>query len=257
MPEKAIEAYQKAIALDPAYYKPHEQMGSFYYFRGKYPEAAEQFQEAIDRAPGSFVEYSNLGAAFMDLGRFDEAEAALTTSLKLRQTAPALNNMGATRAYQGRDADAIEYYERAVRLDPNDYVNVRNAADCYRRLRRMPAAKKAYRDAMTLALTELSENPALGYQRGFVAYCAARLGDAKRAEAEIVQALKSSRGDNKVIENAVLTYEALQERDRAVAVLRGATPELLHQLDRHPDLADFRQDPRFQQLVNQIVNGGK
>jgi FMN phosphatase YigB (HAD superfamily) len=109
---------------------------------------------------------------------------------------------------------------------------------------------------MNLALEELVENPSEGYPRGFVAYCAARLGDPKRAEAEIAQAIKSSPGDNKVIENAVLTYEALHQRDRALAVLTNATPDLLHELERHPDLADFCRDPRFRQLVAHVVQGG-
>lgn len=257
MPDRAVEAYNRAIDLDPGYYWPYEVQGVFFYNRGRYPEAAEQFQRVIERAPGMFKAYSNLGATLMDLGKYDEAERALMQSLKLRETAPALNNVGAIRAYQRRDSEAVGYYERAVAMDPSDYVNIENLADSYRRLRRMPAAQMAYRKTMNLALGDLVENPSLGYPRGFVAYCAARLGDRKRAEAEIGQALKSSPGDNKVIENAVLTYEALHQRDRAVRSLNGATPELLHQLDRHPDLADFRQDPRFQEVVTQIGNGGK
>ena len=65
-----------------------------------------------------------------------------------------------------------------------------------------------------------------------------------------------SPAETKVIRDAVLTYETLGERDRAIQVLLGATPELLHELDRHPDLADFRQDPRFRKLVAQNSNGG-
>jgi eukaryotic-like serine/threonine-protein kinase len=257
MPDRAIENYRKAIALDPAYYKSYDQFGSFYYYRSNYSEAAEQFQKTIDRAPGNFVAYSNLGAALMDLGNFDEAEAALLKSLELRETAPALNNMGATRAYQGRDAEAVKYYERAIALDPNDYVYLENLADCYRRLGRGEAARNSYRKSMALALVELGENPTLGYPRGFVAYCAARLGNVGRAEVEISQALKSSPSDHKVIENAVLTYEALQQRDKAIIALGGASPELFHQLERHPDLADLRRDPRFQELGAQIGKEGK
>lgn len=102
---------------------------------------------------------------------------------------------------------------------------------------------------MDMALAELRENPKLGYQRSFVAYIAARLGDRERAADEIGQALQLSPGENKVIRNAVLTYETLGQRERAMQVLEGATPEMLRELDRQPDLADFRQQLRFQQLV--------
>jgi tetratricopeptide (TPR) repeat protein len=109
---------------------------------------------------------------------------------------------------------------------------------------------------MDLALATLKENPRLGYPRGYVAYIAARLGDRKRAEDEIAQALQLSPGETKVIRWAVLTYEALGQRDRAIQVLDSAPPDLLRELDRHPDLADFRQDSRFKQLVARNQNGG-
>jgi tetratricopeptide (TPR) repeat protein len=255
LPEKAIDAYKKAIDLDPGYFEPYEELGAFFYYRGRYPEAAEQFQKVIERAPGMFRAYSNLGATLMDLGKYDEAEKALMQSLNLKATAPALNNLGAIRAYQKRDAEAVEYYERSVALDPTDYTDVENLADSYRRLGRVGPAKSNYSKAMSLALDDLSENPSQGYPRAFVAYCAARLGDVARAQSEIAQAMKAEPGDNKVIRTAVLTYEALHQRDKAIAALQGATPELLRELRRHPDLADFCQDPRFQLLVGQINEG--
>lgn len=257
MPDKAAEAYKRAIGLDPGYYRPYQVQGVFFYNRGRLPDAAVQFQKVIERAPGVFNAYSNLGAIMTDLGNYTEAERALTQSLNLRVTAPALNNMGAIRAYQKRDSEAAEFFERAVAMEPFDYVTIDNLADSYRRLERTPAAREAYRKALNLALTDLAENPSQGDPRGFVAYCAARLGDRRRAEAEIVQALKSSPGVKTVIENAVLTYEALEQRDRALAVLNNATPDLLHELERHPDLADFCQDPRFLELVAKSEKGGK
>lgn len=257
VPSEAIAAYQKAIELDPGYYAGYHGLGVFYFYRGKYQQAAEQFQKSIDRAPGLYHEYTNLGAALDELGRDDEAEKALLTSLKLRETPRALNSMGAMRANQKRDEEAVAYYTRAIALDPAEYVYLENLADSYRRLGRVREAKAAYRKAMDMALATLKENPRLGYDRGFVAYIAARLGDRKRAEDEIAQALQMSPGETKVIRSAVLTYETLGQRDRAIQALKGATPELLHELDRQPDLADFRLDPRFRQLVTQNSSGGR
>jgi len=118
-------------------------------------------------------------------------------------------------------------------------------------------ARAAYRKAMDIAMMALMRDPRKGYDRGFVAYISARLGDRRRAEDEIAQALQISKDESKVIRKAVLTYEALGERDRAIQVLKGAKPEMLHELDRQPDLADFRLDSRFRQLVAENSNGGK
>jgi serine/threonine protein kinase/tetratricopeptide (TPR) repeat protein len=257
MPSEAIAEYQEAIQLEPGYYAGYHGLGVFYYYHGDYAKAAEQFQKSIERAPGLFDDYTNLGAALLDLGRYTDAEKALLTSLKLHETPRALNNMGAIRAYQKRDVDAVAFYKQAVAMDPAEYVYLENLADSDRRLGRLHDATGAYRKSMDIALAALRQDPRKGYDRGFVAYISARLGDRKRAEDEIAQALQMSKGETKVIRNAVLTYEALGERDRAIQVLKGATPELLQELNRQPDLADFWRDSRFKQLVAQKSNGGK
>jgi eukaryotic-like serine/threonine-protein kinase len=252
MYDNAIEDYRKAIELQPDYYKPYQKLGSFYYYRGQYLQAAEQFQKAIDRAPGLFEAYTDLGAAMSDLGRNQEAEQALLMSLKLHETARAWNSLGAIRAYQGRDADAVKHYTRAVTMDPGEYLYWLNLGDSDRRSDRLADAKQAYRKGLNLALIELQGNPRLGLTRAHVAYFAARLGDAKRGQDEISQALELLPGDTQVILNAVLTYETLGERDQAIKVLGLATPEVLEKLNLQPDLADFREDVRFTQAVAQI-----
>jgi eukaryotic-like serine/threonine-protein kinase len=252
IPEKSVEAYQTAIAMDPAYYLGYENMGEFYYYRGKYQQAAEQFQKTIARAPGMYDAYTNLAAALDNLGNDTEAEQALLISLKFRETARALNSMGAIRAFQKRDREAVAYYKRAVVLEPGEYLYWLNLGDSNRRLGLQQETRVAFRKAMDLAMMALKENPRSGYTRAFVGYFAAMLGDRKRAEQEIGQALQLSPGNNEVIRCAVLTYETLGERDRAFAALRSGTSELLHELDRQPDLAGFRQDSRFQQIETEI-----
>lgn len=257
MPSEAIATYQKAIQLEPGYYAGHHGLGVFYYYHGDYVNAAQQFQKSIEQAPGLFDDYTNLGAAFNELGRDADAEKALLTSLKLRETARALNSMGAMRAYQNRDEETVAYYRRAVAMNPEDYLYLENLADSDRRLGRAQEADAAYRKARDIALGMLTRNPLNGYVRGYVAYISARLGDRKRAEDEIAQALQMSNGETKVIRHAVLTYEAVGKRDRAFQVLKGANSQVLQELSRQPDLADFRHDPRFKELVVQNSNGGK
>jgi eukaryotic-like serine/threonine-protein kinase len=257
MNNDAIATYQRAIALEPAYYLPYRRLGEYYYYRSNYAEAATQLKHAIERAPGLVEAYNELAAALTDLSRYDDAEKALLASIQLRETAGARNNLGAIRAYQKRDAEAVDLYKRALALEPQDYLYWLNLADSSRRLGHVHEAAGAYRKGMDLALIDLKADPHDGYTRAFVAYFAARLGDRVRAEDEITQARGESPSDTKVIRRAVITYEALGERDRAIDALNGAPPELIHELDRQPDLSDFRQDPRFKQTVDRYPIGGK
>jgi tetratricopeptide (TPR) repeat protein len=249
LPDKAIATFKQAIALEPAYYAPYSELGVLYYYRGRYPEAAEQFRNTIARASGGVQDYVNLGAVLSDLGRDAEADQALTASLNIQETPGAYNSLGAIRAYQKRDAEAVEFYRRALALNARDKIYQLNLGDSSRRLRRAADAAAAYRSGRDLALNELKQNPRNGYTRALVGYFAARLGDRARAEDEIGQALQLSPADGKVIRRAVLTYEALGLTDRALGALANATPELLRELGRQPDLAELQRNPRFLQLT--------
>ena len=100
-----------------------------------------------------------------------------------------------------------------------------------------------------LAGSDLLQDPRGGLPRSLVAYASARLGDTKRAEMEIVQALKFSPNDSKVLRFGALTYETLNQRDKALEVLSSASADLLSELNRQPDLAELRQDSRFVDLL--------
>ena len=196
--------------------------------------------------------YANLGACFEKLGRLADAEKTLRSALALRETPRALNNIGSLLLAEKQFADALTYLQKAAVVTPNDYVVLLNLADAHRHLGHSEAARTNYQKGMDLALAELSQSPGNGFARSFVAYFAARLGDRRRAQEEILQALRSSPGDNTVIRRAALTYETLGMRSDGLAALGGATADLLRDLERDPDLADFCQDFRFKQLVGQI-----
>jgi tetratricopeptide (TPR) repeat protein len=249
MPERAIDCYRKAINLDPGYFKPYHHFGVFYYYRGLYREAAEQFQKAIDRAPGRVDAYTSLAAALSDAGDDDAAERALRASLDLRETAGAWTSLGAIRAYQKRDAEALGFYERAVALDAGSYVYWLNLGDAARRSGNHERAATAYRNALELARAQLAANPRLGLPRAYAAYFTARLNDLARAADDIAEAMKFSPGDTKVMRRAVLTYEAMGRRDDALQILARLGPGILGELARHPDLADLSGDVRFRKLL--------
>jgi serine/threonine protein kinase/tetratricopeptide (TPR) repeat protein len=257
MNNEAIATYRQAIALEPGYYKPYRKMGEYYYFRSNYSEAAAQLRHAIERAPGLFDAYNELAAALSDLGQDDEAEKALLMSIRLRDTSDAQNSLGAIRAYQRRDKEAVVFYLRAITLDPNVYIYWLNLADSDRRLGHLREATIAYRKGLELALAELAQDPHDGLTRAYVGYFSARLGDSARAENEIRQARELFPSDTKVIRRAVLTYEALGKRAQAIEAVSGGPPALLHELDRQPDLTDFRKDLRFKQVVAKYTNGGR
>jgi serine/threonine protein kinase/tetratricopeptide (TPR) repeat protein len=249
MPEKAIETYRHATELDPTFYDPHQYFGVFYFHRGRYSEAADEFQRVIELAPGMYNAYTNLGSSLAKLGRLADAEKALRSALGLRETPRTLNNMGDLLLSERHFSEALVYLQKAAALTPNDYVVLLNVSDAHRNLGHIKESKAECSRAMNLALSELSQMPRDGYARSLVGYCAARLGDRRRAADETRQALHLEPGNNSMIRRAVLTYEMINLRAEALAALTDATPDLLKNLEEDPDLADFCRDPRFKELV--------
>jgi tetratricopeptide (TPR) repeat protein/TolB-like protein len=248
-PTDAAAAYQRAVDLQPDYYLPHLEFGSFYYFRGEYDRAEQHFQRATVIAPDLVAPYTNLGGLYADLGRYADAERMLRRSLALDESSAALTNLGAVLNYQRRDAEALAYYRKALAHGPADFVLMVNIGDSCRRAGRAAEATDAYREGLTLADSEVLTDPRNGYARAFVAYFAARLGRRDRARREIEQAMRFSPQDGKVIRRAVLTYHSLGEHDRALALLETAPPAVVQELSRQPDLVDLSQHAAFQRLL--------
>lgn len=256
MPDKAIQAYRQAIALDPDYCAAYLSFGGFYYERGDYLSAEDQFRKAVERAPGRADAYANLGAALTAQTKYQEAERVLKESLALREDAQNLNNLGATLAYERKDAEAVPYYRHALDLRPGDYRYWINIGDSERRLGHSFGATKAYNSGLRKTLAALANNPQSGPSRAYLAYLKARLGDKVAATQEIRQASKLAGNDNQVILCAILTYVALGETEMAITSLQKASPQLLVQLDHHPDLAEFRNNSRFKEVIAHSVKGG-
>lgn len=248
-PGDAAAAFQRAVELQPEYYLPHLQFGSFYHFLGNYTRAAEHLERAIELAPDLPTPYSNLGGLYADMGRYADAERVLQRSLELKESYGALTNLGAVLNYQRRDRDALLLYRKALRLRPADFVLTVNIGDTCRRLGLAAEAGDAYRQGLALADRAVLNDPGNGYTRAFVAYFAARLGRHDVARRELDQARRFSPYDGKVIRRAVLTYEALGQRHDALTTLRDAPRAVLQELSRQPDLGDLQRDPAFQRLL--------
>jgi tetratricopeptide (TPR) repeat protein len=116
----------------------------------------------------------------------------------------------------------------------------------------MPAdSETAFRRGLEQAENAMARDPRDGVLRSRLAFLSARLGDRKRAESEIAQALQLSPESNVTRGAAVWTYEALGDHEDSLAVLRASSDDVLMDAARWPGLADLHHDSRFQQLLAQ------
>lgn len=250
--ELALSAYLRAVEVDPAYHRNHQALGSFHYQRANYGEAVRCFRAMVELVPDEPDAHFVLGSAYNNLGQFSEAEAELRRSLSLGETTKALDTLGVVLMYQGRDREAIPFIAGALARWPERYLSWINLGIAYRRLNLPAESQQAHRRGLAAAEGEMRKNPRSGYVRACLAYLSARLGDHRRAESEVAQALQLSPKDADARWMAVRAYEALGRRDDTLAVLRDSPAGMLEDVSRYPDLADLSADSRFQQLVSNV-----
>jgi tetratricopeptide (TPR) repeat protein len=152
--------------------------------------------------------------------------------------------------YQGKDREAVPVLVRALDRFPDRYLWWMNLGDAYRRTNLTGESVRAYQRGLELAENKMARNPRDGDVRSRLAYLCARLGDHKRAESEVAQALQLSPESTDTRDTAVWTYEALGRREDALAVLRTSSDNVLAETARRLDLAELHKDSRFQLLLD-------
>ncbi len=248
-PGQALSAYMKAIEVQPGYFKNYQQLGTFYFNRGEYEEAVQQRKRMVELVPDMADAHYALAAPYLDMGRYADAEYELHVAISYQETAKAVLGLGLSRTYQGREQEAIPYYERAIKIGPATSLYYINLGSAWRRTNSPREAERAYRQGLDLAEAALARNPKDGYEKSCLAYLCAQLGDNRRAESEAAQALQLSGKAVNVRWMVAQTYETLGKRDLTLTLLRDAPASMFVLIKRSPDLADLRANTRFQQLL--------
>jgi tetratricopeptide (TPR) repeat protein len=81
--EEAIVEYQKAIAINPSFSQPYNQLGYAQRFLGRYGEAEKSFKKYVELIPGDPNPYDSYAELLMKTGRFDESIAQYRKALDI------------------------------------------------------------------------------------------------------------------------------------------------------------------------------
>jgi tetratricopeptide (TPR) repeat protein len=142
---------QEAIALDPAYASPHNNLGRIFSLRGDLPAAlleyrraarllprnpiypfnaaavlermgdyaaaVQSYARAIRLDPAYIKAYNNLGFTHLQLGNLDAAQESLQTGISLAPEYPYLHkNLGRVLLEQGNAEEAVQELQQAIEL---------------------------------------------------------------------------------------------------------------------------------------------
>ncbi len=119
--EEAVGLYRRSLATHPTA-EAHTFLGWTYSFMGRLDDAIEECQRAIARDPEFGNPYNDIGAYMIEQGRFDEAIPWFEKAMHARRYEnPAFPHLNLGRVYEkkGRWTEAIDAYKKALALNPN------------------------------------------------------------------------------------------------------------------------------------------
>jgi Flp pilus assembly protein TadD len=127
-PDEAIEALERAMALNDRYAQIYEVLGLAYDQKGEREKAIGLYRKAIALDTNFIDAYSNLGNTLMNLGRYDEAiHEYLEGIRKDPEFFDAYYNMGIAYYRKGDASAAMEVFRRAAMINPinsDTYLNM-------------------------------------------------------------------------------------------------------------------------------------
>lgn len=126
--DKAVETYQKSLAINPNNDMVYINMGAAYGSQEKYDKAIDACQKAIKLNPNNNMAYESIGVSYSKQGKYNEAIVEYQKSITINPDKDSVYiNMGVVYANQGKDEEAIEAFQKAIEINPqkyNAYINL-------------------------------------------------------------------------------------------------------------------------------------
>jgi tetratricopeptide (TPR) repeat protein len=115
---EAIEAYKKAIELDPTHAAAHINLGTLYYNRRDYASAEKHYRQAIEVDPRYALAYFDLGNVLDETGRLQDAVKAYKDAITLASTyADAHYNLALAYEKLRQPRAALRHWRAYIKLD--------------------------------------------------------------------------------------------------------------------------------------------
>ena len=219
---KAVEASEKAVALDPDSAEARASHGLAMFISDDYEAAEREFSRAIELNPNLWEPYYYFGLAWSSKGEFEKA---------------------------------IQMYKKAMEVNPADYQAPIFIAQSYASLGRKHDEMKARLASLEQIQRHLDMNPHDTRALYVGANQFANVGEFAKAQELAERALGRDQEEPVVLYNVACFYAMKGDTDRAMELLERAVENGWGDkawLETDPDLDSLRSDARFQALMARI-----
>jgi Flp pilus assembly protein TadD len=145
MIDVGIDLFTRVVELRPDRVRAHKHLGWGFAMKGELDRAVSHYQRYLTGYPNDGEVLNNLAATLISARRLAEATEVLARTLQVDPGNPlATANVGIVLAEQGRHAEALEQYRRAIRLKWDTPIAWSGLVRSQHALGRVEAARTGY-----------------------------------------------------------------------------------------------------------------
>jgi TolB-like protein/Flp pilus assembly protein TadD len=263
----ALRMFLQAVALDPAYARAHAGIADccsyLYRYAGGDPDhflqADSASRNAVELSPWSAEAHASRGMALSLNGNYREAEREFQTAIRF--------NAGLWEAYyfyarnafsHGEPEKAIELYQKAREIDPQDYQAPLLVAQIYDDLGMKEEAEAARRDGIVNVEERLLLHPEDARALYMGANGLVALGDVPRGLEWAAQALAADPEEPMILYNVACIRALAGQAEDALECLEKAVKTGLVEkgwIVNDSNLALLHDHPRYQAVLSSMPHG--
>jgi adenylate cyclase len=256
----AVTMYTRATEIDPGFTRAWIDLAFTYsrqviYYEGGEAEQADAYQaarRAVELAPDRGDSRTALGVAHVASERYAEADEELDKAIDLDPSLwDALYWHARVAVHEGDIPRAIDYFERAAAVNPDDYESPALAASLGKGLVDEEAQERLAKQAVERVERHVEDYP--DNSRAFYLGAGAllTLGQEKRARAWAQRALNVDPNDPAIRYNLGCFYARAGDPDKAFECLEGSITSSTW-IENDADLDSLREDPRYRRLLEKL-----
>lgn len=154
-PEPARDALRKAVALKPAYVRPHVALAGIAHAEGDVAEAVRCYTQVLTLDPKNVMPYLYLPGLLLDVHDIPGAEAVIAAGLRYFRDYPSLHiNRGVVQMAMGNYRGALSAFREALQRHPNEPLAVLNSGIACMNLGDWPTARTHFAQAHQFPQTQ-------------------------------------------------------------------------------------------------------
>jgi len=166
--DSAMAQYNQALQLNSTYSLAYKQLGYIYYLKEDYGTALTNFSKYEENAKSPITDYLfwyRKGFMQNAIKLYESARLSLNKSLEFKTDyINTYLELGFACKNLKQDEDAINWYRKAMELDPKSHVPLNGIGEVYRDLKKdMNEAMSWYRKSLAINPNERKANFGIGY----------------------------------------------------------------------------------------------